>query len=143
MTNTVAAVFHAAQEAALRASVPLATAMGTVRVYTDAPPTNAPSGGSVFPYIRTGDNQYIDDSDECQDGTEIVATSHVFDRPEPISATRALQIAGIVRSILNAALTLTGHEVVLHEFIDMRQVTDPTGATHVVITHRYLTVPTT
>lgn len=132
----IAAAFATAQEAALRASDPLKTAMGLakVRVY-DTRPTDG-----KLPYIQIGEDQLIDDSDECQDGTEINATVHVWTQPEPPSTGQARNMVAVIRSVLKP-LTIPGHDVVLAEFRDALFVTDPEGATHVVMSFRYLTVP--
>lgn len=133
-----AAPFHTAQEAALRASNALAVAMGLAwpRIYTGVAPTAAP-----LPHIVIGDDQVLDDSDECQDGSEIYSTVHIWTKPNPPQAQQARQIAAVVRGILNAPLTITGHTVILYSFDDARFLTDPDGSTHAVLTFRYSTTP--
>lgn len=133
----IAEAFATAQEAALRGSVALRTAMGlaTVRLY-EVVPTDAP-----LPYVHIGEDQIIDDSDECQDGSEINATVHLWSKPNPPSTSQARNMVAAVRAALKN-LTITGHDVVLAEFRDALLLTDPSGATHVVVNHRYLTVPT-
>ena len=133
-----AAAFHTAQEAILRGSTALATAMGLAqpRIYTGPVPANAP-----LPYIVLGDDQTLDDSDECQDGSEIFSTIHVWSKPNPPQAQQAREIAAVIRSLLNAPLTITGHTVVLFSFEDARFLTDPDSSTHAVITFRYSTTP--
>lgn len=124
-------------EATLRGSAALATAMGgSVRLYAGPIPTNAP-----LPYVAIGDDQVIDDSDECQDGSEIFAKVHAWSRPEPPSATQARSIAAAVRAALKAPIALEGFETVEWAFVDALHLTDPDGSTHVVLTFRYLVVP--
>lgn len=135
--SDIAERFAVAQEAVLRGSAALATAMGLakVRVYEVAP-TNAPK-----PYVKIGDDQIVDDSDECQDGSEIFSTIHIWSQPEPPSTSQARRMSAVVRGLLNADLGIAGHETILAEHQDTRFLTDPGGATHVVMTFRYLTMP--
>lgn len=133
--SDIAEVFHAAQEALIRGSDPVKTALGgTMRLYTVVP-QNAP-----LPYIVIGEDQILDDSDDCQDGSEIIATVHVWSKSEPPEANVVRVTAGRLRALLKT-LTLAGHDVVEREFEDLRVVTDPDGSTHGTLTVRYLTVP--
>lgn len=135
--SDVAERFTVAQAATLRASADLAAAMGlsTARVHEVAP-TNAPK-----PYVLIGDDQVIDDGDECQRGSEIFATVHLWSAPNPPSVLQARRMAAVVQTLLAVDLALTGHDTVLAEWQDTRFVTDPSGATHGIATFRYLTVP--
>jgi hypothetical protein len=75
-----AAAFHAAQDAALRASAPLAALFpgGVVKLYSVVP-QNAP-----LPFIRIGDDQIIEDTDPtCASSSEIFALVHVWTKPDP------------------------------------------------------------
>jgi hypothetical protein len=129
-------------EAALRGSSDLKVAMGltTVRLYSVSAPATA-----NYPYIIIGEDQVIDDSTECSDGSEVVTTVHCWSRvTEGVSASRrqAKAMAGVVRSALKALPSVTGFDLVLAEFEDTRHLTDPDGLTaHAVVSHRFLLDP--
>ena len=133
-----AAAFHTAQDAALRGSAELAALFpgGLVRVYSVVP-QNAP-----LPMIRIGDDQLLEDSDECVSASEIFATVHVWTRPEPPDVQLGRQIAGVVRAVLGTELALVGHDTVLGEFTNALHLTDPDGSSHAVLSFRYLTTAT-
>lgn len=133
----VAEVLTQAQEAAIRgSSAVIAAATWTEpRVYRVIP-TNA-----ALPYIKLGEDQVIDDSDECQEGSEIFSTVHVWSRPETPQALEARRIAAALRLTLNADLAIAGHDLVLHAFETALFTTDPSGDTHAILTFRYLTTP--
>ncbi|RZJ44957.1 MAG: DUF3168 domain-containing protein [Brevundimonas sp.] len=129
-------------EATLRASPALKTAMGQqkVRLYTMSAPNGAP-----FPYVVIGEDQIIDDSTECADSSEVVTTVHLWARlDDDVSASRkqAKAMAGVIRSALKGAMTVTGFDLVSQEFEDARHLTDPDGLTaHAVVSHRFLLDP--
>lgn len=130
------AAFHTAQEAALRGSAELQAALGgTVRVYSVVP-TN-----QTFPFIRIGDDQILDDSDDCQEGSEIVSRVHVFTAPNPPQAQLVRSIASAIRDTLKADLGIAGHDTILSEFVDTQHLSEPDGVSHAVLTFRYLTTP--
>jgi hypothetical protein len=128
-----AAVFHAAQVAALKGSAELAALFpgGVARVFA-VPPENA-----ALPLIKVGDDQVIEDGDECLEGSEIVAAVHIWTKPDPPDVQLGRQMAGLVRAIL-VDLDLAGFDVVLAEFTDTRHLTDPDGSSHAVLGFRYL-----
>jgi len=128
-----AVAFHAAQDAALRASAELAALFpgGVVRVYSVVP-QNAP-----LPFIRIGDDQVLEDGDECVSGSEIFAAVHVWTAPDPPDVQLGRRIAGVVRATL-VDLVLAGFDLVLGEFVDTRHLTDPDGSSHAVLGFRYL-----
>jgi hypothetical protein len=127
-----AAAFHAAEDAALRASPELAALFsgGVVRVYSVVP-QNAP-----LPFIRIGDDQIIEDSDECVSASEIFAAVHVWSKPDPPSVQLARQIAGVVRDVV-PGVVVPGFDVVLAHFLDARHLTDPDGSSHAVLTFHF------
>lgn len=130
-----------AMEAALRASPALAEAMGgRVRLYTLSAGDNAP-----FPYIVIGEDQIVGDETECAASSDAFTTVHVWSRVEDdVSASRAQAkaIAGLVRTILNAALPLVGFVTTEWRFETVRHLTDPDQRTaHSVVEHRYLIDP--
>jgi hypothetical protein len=129
------AAYHAAQDAALRGSAALAAFWpgGVARIY-GVVPHNAP-----LPYIITGDDQILEDSDECVSASEINANVHVWTKPEPPDVQLGRQIAGQVRAILaDEALVIAGFDLVMAQFVDTRHVTSPDGSSHAVLGFRYL-----
>jgi len=128
-----AVAFHVAQDAALRASADLALLFpdGRARVYSVVP-QNAP-----MPFIRIGDDQVVEDSDECVSASEIFAQVHIWTEPDPPDVQLGRQIAGIVRGLLRD-LAVTGFDLVLGEFVDTRHLTDPDGSSHALLTFHYL-----
>ena len=129
-----AAAFHAAQDAALRTSADLAALFpgGVVRVYSVVP-QNAP-----LPFIRIGDDQVIEDSDECVSASELFAAVHVWTKPDPPSVQLGRQIAGVVRETLAPEFPIQGFDTVLARFMDARHLTDPDGSSHAVLTFHFL-----
>lgn len=121
-----AGAFHTAQEAALRASVALATAMGgQVRLYTEVP-DNAP-----LPYIVIGSDQVIlDASSDCADEAEIVSTVQWWTRKSPLDhGAQARAMGSAIITALNIAMTVTGWDVI--EFLCQSEEynTDPDRST--------------
>ena len=129
-----AAAFHAAQDAALRASVDLAALFpgGQPRIYSVVP-QNAP-----LPFLRIGDDQILEDSTECVSGSEIYALVHVWTKPDPPGVQLGRVIAGLVRDILTD-IEIAGFDTVLALFVDTRHLTDPDGSSHAVLTFHYST----
>lgn len=131
--------FHAAQVAALRGSADLAAVWpggGPVKVF-GVVPQNVP-----LPYIVTGDDQILEDGDECLPGSEIVANVHVWTKPDPPDLQLGRQLAGVVRATLAPTLTIPGFDTVLAEFTEARHLTDPDGSSHAVLAFRYLVTAT-
>ena len=129
-----AAAFHTAQDAALRTSPELAALFpdGRARVF-GVVPQNAP-----MPFLRIGDDQVLEDSDECVSASELFATVHIWTAPEPPDVQLGRRIAGVVRGLL-VDLVITGFDLVLGEFVEARHLTDPDGSSHAVLVFHYLT----
>jgi hypothetical protein len=128
------AAFHDAQDAALRASPELAALWpaGVVRIFA-TPPQNVP-----LPYLLTGDDQILEDSDTCVSASEIAANVHVWTKPDPPDVQLGRLMAGAVRAALTGPLAIAGFDLVLAEFVDTRHFTDPDGSSHAVLAFRYL-----
>lgn len=128
-------------EAALRASHALAQAMGgRVRVYSLAPPADAP-----FPYVTIGEDQVIGDDTECAESSEVFTTIHIWARvDDDVSDSRAQgkRIGSVVRALINRHLNVEGFAVTECEFRQARHLTDPDRRTaHTIIEHRLLIDP--
>lgn len=141
MTEDVAEAFAVAEEAALRASAPLAVAMGLTvpDIYAGVVPTNAP-----LPYVLIGQHQVLDDDDEdddCPLGAEIHSTVHVWTKPEAPQNLQARRILRAVQKALNRDLVLDGHRVISHAAEDKQFITDPDQSTHGFMTLRFDTEP--
>lgn len=141
MTDPALALQDAIEQT-LRADASLLAAMGLaqVRLYTMSAPVAAP-----YPFVVIGEDQVIDDSTECADSSEVIATIHAWARIEDDvagSRRQAKAMAGAVRAALKAMTTVAGFDLVLSEFEDARHLTDPDGLTaHAVISHRVLLDP--
>lgn len=134
-----AGAFHTAQEAALRASTPLATAMGLAapRVLTNVPAGQSP------PYIVIGNDQVLITNNDCADEAEIFSTVDIWSRTNGLDkSSQCRAIAAEVIAILNAALTIPGWFVDEWELQDERHVTDADGSSHATLTFHYLLTET-
>lgn len=130
--------FKTAQEAALRASAALSTAMGgTVRIYTEVP-TNAP-----LPYVLIGQDEIDDLSEGCGEAHSIVSTVQWWARL--VGATKGADTvramgAAIVAALNTDSLTITGHTVdlAIMETAE-RYATDPDQSSRGRVAIRYET----
>jgi len=128
-----AAAFHAAEDTALRTSADLAALFpgGVVRVYSVVP-QNAP-----LPFVRIGDDQVIEDSDECVSASDLYATVHIWTKPDPPSVQLGRQMAGVIRQLFAPEFPIPGFDTVLARFVDARHLTDPDGSSHSVLTFHF------
>jgi len=133
-----AAAFHAAQDFTLRNSTALAALFpgGVVRLYSVVP-QNAP-----LPFVRIGDDQISEDSDDCVSASEVFAMVHVWTKPDPPDVQLGRLIAGVIRATLAAPddFAVEGFDVVLADFVDARHLTDPDGSSHAVLNFRFALV---
>ncbi|MFZ2252620.1 MAG: DUF3168 domain-containing protein [Minisyncoccia bacterium] len=103
-------------------------------VYDRIPPDAA------FPYVSLGPVQVIQDFDQCHDGAEVYAQVDCWSRA--VGMVEVKTLAAAVSDVLDAALTLVGHEVLIHEVQNIRYLTDPDGLTsHAVVEMHYFTQP--
>lgn len=93
----------------------------------------------VFPYVTIGDEQVIDDSDQCTDAWEVVCDVHAWSRP--VNGSKA-EVKTIAAEIVTAAKSITAIpgfslESIHHD--TTRVLRDPDGKTeHAVITIRLM-----
>lgn len=132
---TPAAPFHAAQDAALRGSTALATAMGTggKGILTD-PPANV-----VPPYVVLGQTQILLQNDDCAAEAEVFATVNLWSRTNPLdkgAQARAMGAASV--DALNVELAVPGWDCIVWELTSERYVTDPDQSTHGILEFHYL-----
>ena len=131
--SSPAAAYHSAQDAALRASADLATAMGTIRLYTEVPP-NAP-----LPYVVLGQDQVLIENDDCADEAEVISTINIWSRVKPLDkGAQARAIGSAVIGALNLQLTVTGWDVDVWEVQSESYSTDPDQSSHGVLVLRHL-----
>jgi hypothetical protein len=134
--NSPAAPFKAAQKAALRGSAALLSATGLAkpRVLTEVEP-NEP-----VPYTVIGQVQVLLEENElCADEAEIFATVDWWSRTTPRDEGAQAQAMGAaIIAALNAALAVTGWEVVVWELQSETYVTDPDQSTHGQAVFHYL-----
>ncbi|MCO6386237.1 DUF3168 domain-containing protein [Aliihoeflea sp. 40Bstr573] len=104
------------------------------RIYDRIPPN------AVFPYVAIGDEQSIDDGDQCADIFEVYVDLHVWSRAD--GRYEAKEVGEAIRKALAADLTVADYHIILSEFENARILDDPDGlTTHGVITFRYLLQP--
>lgn len=132
-------------EDVLRGSAALAAAMGLEqpRIYTERPAAAPGAATARMPYVQIGDDQIVGDESECSDPSDIFCTIHVYadTQGDVKGSRRARRIAGVLRALLKGGFPIEGHETVLPQFRDHRPLTDPSGATHVVMNFTYRTTP--
>jgi len=101
------------------------------RIYDRVPPS------VVFPYVRIGEDQLVDDSTSCFSAFEIFSTVHVFSRA--VGRIEAKALLAACRDALAVSLTIAGHTVKAGDFVASRVLDDPDGLTaHGVLDLRYL-----
>jgi hypothetical protein len=135
---SVEVAFTQAQEKRLRdnqAALDAAADGAKVRIYR-AVPVNA-----VLPYIIIGEDQLLEDSDECSDAWDLNATVHVFTKPDPPEAITNRSLAAVVRDLLKADLALDGYRTVDWTFESTRILTEADRSTHAVLNHSYALEP--
>lgn len=126
--------YKVAQEAALRASGALTTAMGgTLRIYTEVPT------GAVLPYIVLGNDQILIENSDCAAEAEVFSTLGVWSRKSPLDkGAQARAIGSAILDALNLQLTIPGWDVDEWEVQSEQYSTDPDQSTKGVLTMRYL-----
>lgn len=104
------------------------------RVYDSIP------AAATFPYIELGNEQSIDDGDQCADMFDVFHDIHVWSRKP--GQVEVKQIGEAVRQTLAADLVVANYAVILSEFENSRVMMDPDGITsHAVLTFRFLLQP--
>jgi hypothetical protein len=133
---SAAEAFATAQEAVLRASTDLQTAMalggGKVRLY-DEIPVNAP-----VPYVSIGERQtLIVQHPDCE--AEVFATVQWWSRKDPLDkGVQARAMGAAIIGALLAQLTLDGWDVDEWEIDSESYSTDPDQSTHGRAVFHYL-----
>lgn len=106
--SSPAAAFHAAQDAALRASTALATAMGTTVV-----PLVEVTPNQVPPYVVGGQYQVLLENGACADQAEVFSTVTWWSRTAARDhGAQARAMGAAIITALNTALNLAGWYVV-------------------------------
>lgn len=108
------AAFDAAVKAALQNDAPLAEAMGgDLRLFE-----LSAANGSPFPHVIYGDVQIVPVAGGCGAAFEIYTTLRVWTREDETgpaaTLAQAKSIGGRVREVLDAPLSIDGHEVIDH-----------------------------
>lgn len=102
------------------------------RIYDQVPE------GAAFPRVTIGDEQTIDDSDQCAEAWDVVADIHVWSRPVNGSKAEVKTIAAQIHTAVKAIAAISGFflESIHHE--TTRVLRDPDGKTeHAVISYRF------
>lgn len=125
--------------AALKASSPLATAMGgTARIYDKVP--EAPD----YPFVRIGEDQSLDDANGCDDGWEFFTTVHIFAREIVGLGARPLakRVGAALVTALKGVSSATGFVIIEVNLEQTRYFVEEDGVTaHGVVVVRYLIDP--
>ena len=132
LINTPSTALQKAQNTILKADTIL-TQFIAQRVYDDIPPN------AVFPYVRIGDNQVIDDGNTCDvTPVEIYSKIHVWVRG-PQRGIISDQICHLIQQALGTELVLEDYTVTVGHFM-MTDTSDEQNELelHSVITFRYL-----
>lgn len=128
-------------QAAMVAAVKGSGAMGALigdRIY-DKVPTNT---AVTFPYGEIKGMDSVDASDSCHDGVEVFADL-AFHSQKP-GTVEAKQIGAAAAVLLDAALTVAGFNVIVHEVIRTRTVKEPDGvSSRQDVSLRYVLEPST
>lgn len=106
--------------------------------------TALPEGkGAAPPYSVLGEDQWLDDGDDCQEAFEVFSTVHHWAKPAALEAspTQGRAMAAAARAALAVELVIAGGRCVAATCEETRFLTDPDGSTHVVQTFRYLVEP--
>lgn len=121
---------------ALKASSPLATAMGgTATIYDQV------AADPVYPFIRVGEDQSLDDSNGCSDGWEFLATFHIFARQIEGLGARPLakRIGAALVTAAKGVGAATGFVIADQNLESTRYYMEDDGITaHGVVVIRYL-----
>lgn len=117
---------------ALVAALKGATAAGP-RVYDGVPKS------ATYPYVVIGEEQSVDEGDQCHDLFEVFDDIHVWSQKQG-SLVEAKQIAEEVRKTLtDNELSVEGYALIELTFQNGRVLRDPDGSTaHAVMTFRLL-----
>lgn len=130
-----AVAFKAAEDAAVRDSAALASAMGTSGkgILTEVP-VNQPC-----PYVVLGDHQILIFNGECAAEAEIFSTVSLWSLTSPRDkGAQARAMGAALVDALNAQLTLSGWTVDEWELQSETYSTDPDQSTHGVLVFHYL-----
>lgn len=123
--SSPAGPFHAAQDAALRASADLATAMGVAVV-----PLVEVMANQAPPYVVGGQYQILLENSACADQAEIFSTVTWWSRPAVRDkGVQARAMGAAIVTALNTALNLAGWYVVEWELQSEDYSTDPDQST--------------
>lgn len=132
--SSPAAAFHAAQDAALRASSALATAMGVAAVpLVEVQPNQVP------PYVVGGQYQVILENTDCAAQAEIYSTVTWWSRTAARDhGAQARAMGAAIVAALNAELSVAGWYVVVWELQSEDYVTQADQSTRGRAVFHYL-----
>jgi len=133
---SAAEAFKVAEDAAVRGSAALVSAMGLggKGILTEVPTNVTP------PYVVMGEHQIIiSQNPGCADEAEVFATIHWWSRPaNPDKQAQARAMGAAIAAAVQLELTLTGWDVDDWQPQDERYSTDPDHSTHGILSTRYL-----
>lgn len=92
----------------------------------------------VFPYVTIGDEQIIDDSDQCGSAWELIADVHCWSRPNTGSKAEVKAIAAACVTALAAITSVSGFHLTSVQHETTRVLRDADGKTeHAVVSMRF------
>lgn len=124
-------------QAAIVAAAKAANVTGQ-RIFDRVPTSPEPA----FPYTEIKGMDAVDASDSCHDGVEVFVDLAVHSRA--VGSVESKAQAARLALALDAALTVTGFEVLIHEVVRTRSVKEPDGlTTRDDVSLRYVLAPST
>lgn len=106
------------------------------RIYDNVPPD------ALFPYVSLGPCQVIPDKAECIDGTIVYSQIDLWSRTTSFGELKLLA-KDVLRLLDDQPLSVSGFNLVVFEFQDVRYLNDPDGLTrHAAITFHSILTPT-
>ncbi|WP_144223609.1 DUF3168 domain-containing protein [Mesorhizobium amorphae] len=121
---------------AIYAALTAAPALVDGKVY-DTVPTDA-----IAPYIHIGNEQVLDDSDDCAEGWEVITDIHIWSDPDTGSKLEVKTIGAAVVQRLLQIVAIDGFRVVIAAIENVRYLDDPNGVSkHGIVTSRHVLEP--
>ncbi|QAZ46141.1 DUF3168 domain-containing protein [Mesorhizobium sp. Pch-S] len=121
---------------AIYAALTAAPALVDGKVFDTVPPD------TEAPYIHIGNEQVLDDSDDCAEGWEVFTDIHIWSEPETGSKLEVKSIGPAVVQRLTQITAIEGFRVVIASIENIRYLDDPDGVSkHGIVTSRHVLEP--
>lgn len=109
-------------------AVSAVTALVGTRIYDDVPDGEIAESSSKDGYLAIGPMSAVDDSDKSESGVAITFTISAFSTYRGFGRVRQIQ-AAVHGALHRHALSVTGHEVTLLQFLSSDEARDQDGLT--------------